>query len=135
MTKGVILVGLVFLISCNPDRTIEIEKAMKTYDNLILRMDADSIAETYTVDGKLDNIIGRDSIRRFLKTFVDVKVLDYQSWTKSIIFVGDTAKQEGDYQQKVVVNHDTLNLKGQYWTTWIRDKRKWYIQKMTTSPE
>src|SRR5882672_684924 len=95
--KRTILIGLTVLIACMPDRSQEIEQAMKTYDNLVFNMDADSIAGTYTVDGQLGKIVGRDTIRKFLKTFVDVKVLEYQSKTKSILFVGDTAKQEGIY--------------------------------------
>ena len=135
MIRTTILIGLTFLISCSPDRTKEIEKAMKTYDNLVLTMDADAISDTYTVDGKLDDIVGRDSIRKFLKTFVDVKVLDYQSQTKSITFDGNTATQEGDYRQKVVVKEDTLNLKGKYLTTWTKAEGKWHIHVMTTRPE
>jgi hypothetical protein len=136
LNHAVVIITMIFLCSCNHDMTMQIKKAMKVYDRLILNMDADSLANLYTIDGELGKeAIGRDSIRNFLKSFKDIKVLDYQSETKSIIIYGNTAQQIGTYRQKVAVKYDTLELKGKYSTMWMLIKGNWLIKKMSTTPE
>ncbi|HYM92825.1 MAG TPA: hypothetical protein VET23_01705, partial [Chitinophagaceae bacterium] len=71
-----------FLSSCAvPGRnSAGVESAMQNYDHLILHSDADSISLLYTPDGNLGGIaIGRDSIKRFLSSFKNVKVLSQTS--------------------------------------------------------
>jgi hypothetical protein len=86
--------NFIFLLSCNTARysKSEIDSAMKHYDNLILKSDADSISLLYTPDGNLGDItIGRDSIKKFLSSFKNVRVLSQSSTTKSIRIIRDIA--------------------------------------------
>ncbi len=114
-----------------------VEKAMKYYDHLIEKLDADSIALLYTPDGKLGEMAqGRDSIKHFLSSFKNIQVLLQQSTSDSISISKDTAIQKGFYTQKdVVQNKDTLTVKGSYTTTWqwMKDDG-WRIKKMETKP-
>ncbi len=116
----------------------EIEKAMHYYDHLIRNTDADSIALLFTPDGDLGSIAhGRDSIRRFLKTFTHVKVISTGSTTSSIEMGADTALQKGTYLQVAVIqNKDTVHVKGfftAHWK-WLADGQ-WHIKKMETVPD
>jgi hypothetical protein len=110
---------------------------MKRYDRLVKKMDADSIALSYTEDGELGGIAkGRDSIRNFLATFRNVNVLSQVSQTSSIKITGDSALQKGNYIQVVVVdNKDTVTVKGEYTANWIWiNKKELLIKKMATKP-
>ncbi len=114
-----------------------VEAAMKYYDHLIRKLDADSISLLYTPDGKLGDIaIGRDSIRKFLSSFKNVSVLSQVSTTNSINILGDTATQKGNYTQTDVISgKDTVKVRGEYvakWQ-WIR-KEGWHIKQMVTKP-
>jgi hypothetical protein len=128
-----------FIFSCKaPDRKKEIESALKTYDRLILKMDADSIAMLYTVDGDLGDIAhGRDSIRRFLATFTNVRVLSVSSISQKIVFNKDTAIQSGRFNQIAVINNkDTVKPKGTFETNWVWLRGEgWKIKKNTNTPD
>ena len=132
-----ILTNFIFLLSCNNTRhsKSEVESAMKHYDNLILKLDADSISMLYTPDGNLGDIaIGRDSIKKFLSSFKNVRVLSQSSTTESINIVRDTATQKGTYAQTDLVSEkDTVKVKGEYTARWqwIR-KKGWHIKHMIT---
>lgn len=99
----------------------DVDAAMQHYDQLIKKMDADSIALLYTEDGELGDVAkGRDAIRNFLATFKNVKVLSQVSKTTSIEITGDSALQKGNYIQTVVVdNKDTITVKGEYTANWL----------------
>ncbi len=130
---------IVFLCSCNTSKhsIAGVESSIKYYDHLILKLDADSIALLYTPDGNLGGIAtGRDSIRKFLSTFKNVRVLSQASTTTSIKIVRDTAIQNGSYTQSDIVSgHDTMNVKGTYMARWQWIKKKgWRIKQMTTNP-
>jgi len=116
----------------------EIITAMKRYDQLIQKMDADSIALMFTSDGNMENIVhGRDSIRRFLARFKGkgIKVLNTGSTTQSIILNADSAVQTGSYKQTDKVgDKDTVNVKGTYKSTWHWDGNRWLIRRMITFP-
>jgi hypothetical protein len=124
------------LLSCNPHRNVEIEEAMHHYDDLIRSVNADSIAAIYAPNGQLgDNpaIVGRDSIRSFLKTFSGFNVLETGSTSDSIGFRGDTATQRGTYYQRTILPEgDTVRVSGSFTATWIRIDGRWYIAKMLT---
>ena len=114
-----------------------VEAAMKYYDHLILKLDADSIALLYTPDGNLGGMaIGRDSIKQFLSTFKNVQVLSQVSTTDSIHIIRDTAIQKGSYTQTdIVAGKDTLHVKGEYTVQWQWiHKQGWHIKKMITKP-
>lgn len=116
----------------------EIENAMLRYDRLIQKMDADSIALLYAPDGDLGEMAhGRDSIRKFLLTFTNVKVLSTSSTSDSIVFNSDTAIQTGKYTQVALIQvKDTARLKGSYTAKWIwLPEQGWRIKKMNTKPD
>lgn len=128
-----------FFISCaKKQHTNEsVESAMQQYDRLIKKMDADSISLLFAPDGDLGSIAhGRDSIRNFLASFKNVRVLDISSVSSSIRINSDTALQEGSYHQLALVNgKDTFNLHGTFKASWIwSDKEGWRIKRMETTP-
>ncbi len=124
-------------VSCNTSKHGKsgIESAMKYYDYLILKLDADSISQLYSPDGNLGDIaIGRDSIRRFLSSFKHVQVLSQISKTRSIELYGDSAIQKGNYTQTDVISEkDTIIVKGEYVVQWVwLGRQGWHIKRMTT---
>jgi len=132
-----------FLIVACADHKAEIENAMKQYDRLTFRMAGDSLADTYTPDGELGGQgmktqLGRDSIRKFLKSFDPKSVTLISNWTKptSIVFKGDTAIVEGSYEQKAkLAEGDTGTYIGTFTAKWMKgDQGKWLIRKMYTVP-
>jgi len=133
------LMTFVLLLSCIDSRKnkLGVESAMKRYDNLILKLDADSISMSFTPDGNLGNIaIGRDSIKKFLLSFKNVRVLSQSSISSTIELVGDSAIQKGIYYQTDLVSEkDTVKIKGEYIANWqwISDKG-WFIKQMITKP-
>jgi hypothetical protein len=136
-----ILTGWLIIGSCrNRPDTKNLREAMQTYDRLILKTDADSIALSYTVDGELGEMaLGRDSIRRFLYKFKDFKVLHQVSLIDTINIHQDTGYLAGSYQQRVIVPHqlsgDTVSVKGNFQSTWIwTPGNGWLIKKMQTQP-
>ena len=111
-----------------------VESAMQKYDHYILNLDADSISLLFTPDGSLgDMATGRDSIKRFLSSFKNVKVLSQSSTTKNIETIKDTAIQTGTYTQSDVVSgKDTVDVKGEFTARWQWMNNDWYIKKMIT---
>jgi hypothetical protein len=99
-------------------------------------MNADSIALTFTADGDLGGIAhGRDSIRKFLSSFKNVKVLEASSTTDSLTMDHDSACQTGHYRQMGIIDgKDTFRVKGAYRTRWVWTEG-WHIKRMTTQPE
>jgi len=137
-TAGILTAGLI-LFSCSPSRHNEkgVTAAMKYYDRLILKLDADAIAQLYTVDGNLGGIaIGRDSIRNFLSSFKNIKVLSQASTTSSIKMGRDTAIQKGNYTQTAVISgKDTVKVTGEYTARWQWITGDgWHIKQMITKP-
>lgn len=134
----VCIIGLLLFIACNSSdhNTKGVEEAMKHLDELTLKVDGDSIALLYTPDGKLGNVAqGRDSIRKFLATFKNVRVLSQSSTTKSIEMNKDTAVQKGEYHQSDIINgKDTVHVKGEFTATWVWMKNQWLIKEMQTKP-
>ena len=134
-----ILTSLIFLISCNSQKhnKAEIESAMKQYDHLLLKMDADSISMLYTTDGILAGAVGRDSIKKFLLSFPNVRVLSQSSVTNSIEITKDTAIQKGTYSQTdLISDNDTISVKGEFTARWhwIREDNGWRLKEMITKP-
>ena len=132
-----IVISFIFLLSCNGTKHSRsgVESAMKYYDHLILKLDADSISLLYTPDGNLGSIaIGRDSIKKFLSSFKNVRVLSQSSTMGYIDIVRDTAIQKGTYTQTdIVSDKDTVRVKGEYSARWQWiPKQGWHIKQMTT---
>jgi ketosteroid isomerase-like protein len=140
--KNFIFLFTCLLMAACADRKAEIEKAMKQYDRLTFRMAADSLANTYSIDGELGGkgmktSIGRDSIRKFLKSFDPASITLISNWTKasSIIFKGDTGVVEGTYEQKAkLAQGDTGTYIGTFTAKWIKVDGRWLIRKMYTIP-
>lgn len=126
------------MISCNDNHNKKsVELAMKQYDHLIKKMDVDSIALLYTPDGDLGSLAhGRDSIKKFLSTFKNLRVLSQLSTTKFIEIHGDTSVQKGDYRQIVLIQEkDTVKVKGEYIATWLwMPQDGWHIKRIITKP-
>jgi hypothetical protein len=129
-------ISILVCISCNhKHKESDIISALKTYDRLIKKVDADSIALLYAPEGDLGNMAhGRDSIRKFLSLFKNISVLYVASIPDTTRISGDTAFQTGHYKQIAVENNkDTFNLKGTFEVRWIWIKGEgWRIQKMNT---
>ncbi len=130
---------LVCLIAgCSADRTKEVDLAMRHYDQLVLHGQYDSIVDLFTTNAELAgekhiSVLGKDSIRKLLKSFRGATVFNYASTTQSTTFHGDTAVQIGTYVQVVKIpSGDTLELGGDYIGTWIPEKGVWKIAKMYT---
>ena len=135
----VILLFLYALCACQSKHSRqEIENAMNEYDRLIQKMDTDSIALLYTPDGQLGNIAqGRDSIRHFLATFNNVRVLGVASTSDSVTITGNESIQQGSYRQTCIIQEkDTVRVKGRYIANWLWNAGEgWRIKKMTTIPQ
>jgi ketosteroid isomerase-like protein/uncharacterized damage-inducible protein DinB len=141
--KNLSILLISFLIVSCADRKTEIEKAMKQYDHLTFRMAADSLADTYTPDGELGGKgmktqLGRDSIRKFLKSFDPKSITLISNSTKAttINFKGDTAIVEGTYEQKAkLAQGDTGTYTGTFTAKWMKgEPNKWLIRNMYTVP-
>ncbi len=121
----------------NKDNERGVEQAMKQYDHLIKKMDADSIALLYTPDGDLGTMAhGRDSIKMFLSRFKDIKVLYQHSVITYMKITADTALQRGIYRQMVLINgKDTMRDGGEFTAIWWWiEPGVWRIKKMMTTP-
>lgn len=132
------LTNILILFACQPiHKQSEIVSAMERYDRLLLKMNPDSISAFYTPDGSLGDIaIGQDSIKKFLSSFKNIKIIEQKSTTTSIEIKGNAAIQKGDYFQKdIISNRDTVTVKGQYIVNWEWQKGSgWLIKKMITNP-
>jgi hypothetical protein len=135
------MIVCVVLQSCTTKETkthekAEIVAAMREYDILIKKLDADAIALLYDEEGDLGKIAhGRDSIRNFLRSFKDIQVLEQVSTSDVVDIMGDSAKQEGSYVQiDVVANKDTVTVRGTYKALWKWDGDAWKIKRMETAP-
>lgn len=137
-------IALLIFISClvcarMPAQSTQIDRAMKQYDQLVLQGSYDSIANMFTLNAELQgenqaSILGRDSIRKLLRSFQGASVLKYETTPQAISFGADTAVQSGSYLQIVrIPSGDTLELAGQYTATWIKEYgQQWMIKKMYT---
>ena len=130
---------LIIMAACNNKNHSKesVELAMKEYDHLIKNMNADSIALLYTPDGDLGDIAhGRDSIRKFLLSFKNVKVVSQSSTTTFLEINGDSSLQKGTYMQTVFIpGKDTLKVKGEYIANWLwMSPGGWHIEHMVTKP-
>lgn len=130
----VVIISLGFVISCKSPgekrvhEKSEIDAAMREYDRLLQKMDAEGIAAFYEEHK-------RDSIKNVLKTFTNVVVLSSVSSTDGIEMLGDSATQTGSYVQiDVIDKKDTITVRGKYEVLWKWDGNAWKILKMQTTP-
>lgn len=141
MKASPILVAIALLASC-ADRKSEIEAAMRQYDQLTFRMSADSLADSYVANGVLSGrgmkkFVGRDSIRKFLKSFnpAEIHLISNSTKAQSITFSGDTAIVNGAYVQKAkLAQGDTGVYTGTFTAKWLKENNRWLIANMYTVP-
>jgi ketosteroid isomerase-like protein len=112
----------------------EIDAAMREYDRLIQKLDAEAIAELYDEEGDLgDQAHGREEIRKFLSSFKDIEVLEQHSTTNTIEMLGDSAVQTGSYIQiDIIEKKDTVTVRGTYSALWHWDGEAWKLKRMET---
>jgi hypothetical protein len=137
LTAVLIISGIILSSYKQVHTREEVESVMHKYDSLLKTMNADAISKMFTPDGKLGDVAqGRDSIKKFLSSFVNVKVLSQNSNTKAIELKNNSATQTGMYFQSAVVDgKDTLHLKGNYTVNWKwLNGEGWRIQKIVTEP-
>jgi ketosteroid isomerase-like protein len=133
--------AVLLLASC-ADRKSEIEKAMAQYDQLTFQMNGDALADSYLTNGILSGkgmgrFIGRDSIRKFLKSFntSDIHLISNSTSVKSITFSGDTAIVNGNYEQKAkLAEGDTGVYTGTFTAKWLKENNRWLLASMYTVP-
>jgi hypothetical protein len=117
---------------------MNIGNALNKYDLFILKTNADSIASLFTIDGNLGNMaMGRDSIRKFLLKFKNVKVLSVHTNPSNLIKEGDLFHQTGNYMQTAILpKGDTVQVSGKIDFWWIElTKGVFFIKKVTTIPD
>ena len=109
----------------------DIETALNHYDNLIKKVDGDSIALMYTLNGDLGNSAhGRAAIKKMLDGFKTFKVLEQKSTSNSIQINGESALQKGFYNQVAVVGKDTYRIKKPFTVHWQwTNKKEWLIKR------
>ena len=108
-----------------------VEAALNHYDNLIKKVDGDSIAMMYTIDGDLGNSAhGIAAIKKMLDGFKSFKVLEQKSTSNIINIKGDSALQKGFYNQTAVVGKDTYRIKKQFTIHWAWiNKKEWQVKR------
>src|SRR5258706_14704821 len=140
--KTVQILCVALLLAACADRKSEIEKAMRQYDKLAFRMNADSLAESYLMNGLLSGkgmgkFVGRNSIRAFLKSFnsSEFHLISNSSKVQSITFSGDTAIMNGSYEQKAkLAQGDTGVYTGTFTAKWFKENNRWLLANMYTVP-
>lgn len=137
----------VLLVACAmaacANRKAEIEKAMNQYDRLTFRMAGDSLADLYMTNGELGGkgmktYIGRDSIRKFLKSFdpATIKIISNSTKVATIDFKNDTAIATGTFEQQAkLAQGDTATYVSTFTVKWMKGQGDtWLIRKMYTVP-
>jgi len=139
---SLLIVGMVKVQSQSLDLQLKdkaIQKKLALYDHYIQITNPDSIASLYTPHGNLGDLaIGRDSIRKFLSKFKNIKVLYTHTESESIQWINNNqAQQFGHYIQKAVLpKGDTIQVKGEIQIWWSQTKPgDWFIEKVKTIPE
>ena len=138
--KKLLLVGLIFIFSCENSMDKKVKDAMRQYDDLILHTNAKGISQMFMQDGEMappgmQPIRGRDSIEAFLSAFKGIKVEEQKSTTDSIRRFGDTAFQYGRYYQRAVVNNTTAEVHGMFQANWVfQPDGKLLLKRMSAWP-
>ncbi len=143
MQKFNLIPAISFLIFCCSSKEQQVQKAMHDYDRFIFQMATDSLADCFTPTGQLGGvgsplITGKDSIRKFLKSFdaSAIHMISNQSKTKSLLFNGDTAVLEGRYEQKAEINGKPGVYSGDFKSKWLqKEDGRWLLQWMFTIPD
>jgi len=128
------------LTAADRQATLEVEAALQRYSAVVLAMDLDAIAASYTADGELADAgepvhRGPADIRNFMSAFKDVRLEANDHVTESIFILGSTAKQNGTYRQRATVAGETVDVRGRFTADWVRQSDgRWLLRRMTTEP-
>jgi len=140
MTKSFYLATFVlaYVYSCQHS-TATPQATIKRYERFVLEMKPDSISNLFTTDAEIGHenqrpVRGRDSIRAFLSSFKNVRVIENRDDISAVSMRGDSATVNGTYKQAVIVSEkDTVRVSGSFSAEMLRDKNKtWLIRKMRT---
>ncbi len=112
------------------------------YGEALGQMDYDQVANFFVESGEVTHsggepVRGRESIRKFLKSFAEFKVLEYVIRAESTVVEGATAKQTGFFSQTVVIpNGNTVRVRGLFEASWIQGSNgRWNLARMQTAPD
>lgn len=115
---------------------------LANYGEALRRMDYDQVANFFVESGEVTHsggepVRGRESIRKFLKSFAEFKVLEYAIQAESIVVEGSAAKQTGFFSQTVVIpNGNTVRIRGRFEASWIQSSNgQWNLARMQTAPD
>lgn len=120
------------------DKQAEVMSIMKQYERYVLEMQMDSLVSLFSADGETGQegtklIQGKDSIRSFLASFTNVKVLEHSNPIDYVAFEKDTGIVTGRYSQTALINeHDTVHVKGKFTAKLLPAGKSWLIRRMTT---
>ncbi len=133
----ILLFSILFSCSVRVQRRA-VEAASKHYNDVLVTMNADSIAALFTPDGKLGNLArGRTAIAKELKKYDFVRMLSEKTSADTITFSGrNKAFLSGRYWQKDILlkTGDTLSLTGLLYESWVHNNGKWLIDSIDTRP-
>ena len=112
------------------------------YEEALSRMDYDQVANFFVESGEVTHsggepVRGRESIRKFLKSFAEFKVLEYAIQAESTVVEGATAKQTGFFSQTVVIpNGHTVRIRGVFEASWIQGSNgRWNLARIHTATD
>jgi uncharacterized protein (TIGR02246 family) len=127
--------------SSRPSEVESVQQALQNYSRLILHMDNDGIADLFTEQGEIINpgqpeIKGRESIRKFLGSFTEYKVIAESLQPDSTSVSGTRAVQFARYHQKVLVpSGKTLDASGRIKIEWVLENGRWLIVRAEDLPK
>lgn len=119
---------------------VSLQQALQHYSDLILHMDNDGIADLFTEQGEIINsgqpkIQGRESIRKFLGSFTEYKVVEESLQADSTAILGTRAIQIAHYHQKVTIpNGKTVDTSGGIKIDWVSEDGRWLIIRVENLP-
>jgi uncharacterized protein (TIGR02246 family) len=123
----------------NATDVVVLDSALQHYANFVLHMQSDSIADLFLQDGEVVNpgeepLKGRETIRDFLKSFTEYKVIAESMHADSTHINGTNATQVGHYYQKVTVpSGKTIEVSGHFKIEWKKDQGTWLIRLERTT--
>ena len=125
----IVIVQFILIFKCQAQRSedsIGVYNALRLYEDLVTRMNADSIGTLFAEDGALvkspsESIIGPRAVREYLKSFSAFHVLSHRMHCDTLIFENGYAIQAGEYRQQVrIPSGDTVNVAGTFHVEWQR---------------
>ncbi len=117
-----------------------LEEALQNYQDMVLHMNNGGIANLFAEQGELINpggapIRGRESIRKFLNSFTEYKVIEENLQADSTVIIGASAMQIVHYHQKVTIpSGKTIDVSGWFKIDWVAENGRWLIRREENLP-